>query len=66
MINGRKRHIVTACLGLLLVVTVTAVNIGERDVATGLLTRRSCTGTSASSGLPTGALIRRGPAKRSP
>ncbi|WP_251073023.1 transposase [Streptomyces sp. ISL-43] len=29
LINGRKRHIVTGCLGLLLVVAVTAANIGD-------------------------------------
>ncbi|MFD0509718.1 IS5 family transposase [Streptomyces aureus] len=38
-VGGRKRHIVTDCLGLLLVVTVTAANIGDRDAAVGLLTR---------------------------
>ncbi|MEV4974688.1 IS5 family transposase [Streptomyces scopuliridis] len=38
-VTGRKRHIVTDCLGLLLVVAVTAANIGDRDAATGLLTR---------------------------
>ena len=39
LINGRKRHIVTDCLGLLRVVAVTAANIGDREAATGLLTR---------------------------
>ncbi|MGW1092841.1 IS5 family transposase [Streptomyces sp. NPDC002596] len=40
LINGRKRHIVTDCLGLLLlVVAVTAANVGDREAATGLLTR---------------------------
>ncbi|MGW8356873.1 IS5 family transposase [Streptomyces wedmorensis] len=38
-VPGRKRHIVTDCLGLLLVVAVTAANIGDRDAAAGLLTR---------------------------
>ncbi|MFJ3975878.1 IS5 family transposase [Streptomyces sp. NPDC090021] len=38
-VPGRKRHIVTDTLGLLLVVCVTAANIGDRDAATGLLTR---------------------------
>ncbi len=38
-VPGRKRHIVTDCLGLLLVVAVTAANIGDRDAAEGLLTR---------------------------
>ncbi|MGP8304479.1 IS5 family transposase [Streptomyces inhibens] len=38
-VPGRKRHIVTDCLGLLLVVAVTAANIGDRDAAVGLLTR---------------------------
>ncbi|MFE4959280.1 transposase [Streptomyces sp. NPDC056653] len=36
---GRKRHIVTDTLGLLLVVAVTAANIGDRDAAVGLLRR---------------------------
>ncbi|MFE7358378.1 IS5 family transposase [Streptomyces sp. NPDC057543] len=39
LINGRKRHIVTDCLGLLLVVAVTAANTGDREAAVGLLTR---------------------------
>jgi transposase len=39
LVNGRKRHIVTDCLGLLLVVAVTAANIGGREAALGLLTR---------------------------
>ncbi|WP_461712317.1 transposase [Streptomyces sp. DSM 41013] len=38
LINGRKRHIVTDCLGLLRV-AVTAANIGDREAATGLLTQ---------------------------
>ncbi|MFF0143435.1 IS5 family transposase [Streptomyces sp. NPDC005227] len=38
-VGGRKRHIVTDCLGLLLVVAVTAANIGDREAAVGLLTR---------------------------
>jgi transposase len=38
-VPGRKRHIVTDTLGLLLVVAVTAANIGDRDAAAGLLTR---------------------------
>ncbi|MEN8651582.1 IS5 family transposase [Streptomyces sp. 21So2-11] len=38
-VAGRKRHIVTDCLGLLLVVAVTAANIGDRDAAVGLLGR---------------------------
>ncbi|MCI3276983.1 IS5 family transposase [Streptomyces cylindrosporus] len=38
-VGGRKRHIVTDCLGLLLVVAVTAAKIGDRDAATGLLQR---------------------------
>ncbi|MFF2601326.1 transposase [Streptomyces californicus] len=37
-VPGRKRHIVTDTLGLLLVVAVTAANIGDRDAAVGLLT----------------------------
>ncbi|MEU9377808.1 transposase [Streptomyces sp. NPDC048255] len=36
---GRKRHIVTNTLGLLLAVAVTAANIGDRDAAVGLLSR---------------------------
>ncbi|MFF2964406.1 IS5 family transposase [Streptomyces sp. NPDC057963] len=38
-VGGHKRHIVTDTLGLLLVVAVTAANIGDRDAAVGLLTR---------------------------
>ncbi|WP_229923758.1 IS5 family transposase [Streptomyces candidus] len=38
-INGRKRHIITDCLGLLLVVVVTAANVGDREAAVPLLTR---------------------------
>ncbi|EST36828.1 transposase [Streptomyces roseochromogenus] len=38
-VPGRKRHIVTDTLGLLLVVAVTAANIGDRDAAAGLLRR---------------------------
>ncbi|MFE5110628.1 IS5 family transposase [Streptomyces sp. NPDC056663] len=38
-VGGRKRRIVTDCLGLLLAVAVTAANIGDRDAAVGLLTR---------------------------
>ncbi len=38
-VPGRKRHIVTDTLGLLLVVAVTAANIGDRDAAVGLLSR---------------------------
>ncbi|MGW1752352.1 IS5 family transposase [Streptomyces sp. NPDC002092] len=39
LVNGRKRHVVTDCLGLLLVVAVTAANVGDREAAVGLLTR---------------------------
>ncbi|MFD3941381.1 transposase [Streptomyces sp. NPDC058579] len=39
LVNGRKRHIVTDCLGLLLVVAVIAANVGDREAATGPLTR---------------------------
>jgi hypothetical protein len=35
-VPGHKRHIVTDTLGLLLVVAVTAANIGDRDAAAGL------------------------------
>ncbi|MFF4796741.1 transposase, partial [Streptomyces sp. NPDC001276] len=38
-VGGRKRHIVTDCFGLLLVVAVTAANVGDRDAAVGLLQR---------------------------
>ncbi|MFF3787510.1 transposase, partial [Streptomyces sp. NPDC001933] len=38
-VGGRKRHIVTDCLGRLLVVAVTAANVGDRDAAVGLLQR---------------------------
>ncbi|MEV2248086.1 IS5 family transposase [Streptomyces sp. NPDC049970] len=38
-INGRKRHIITDCLGLLLVVAVTAANVGDREAAVPLRTR---------------------------
>ncbi|MCX4985868.1 IS5 family transposase [Streptomyces sp. NBC_00572] len=38
-VPGRKRHIVTDTLGLLLVVALTAANIGDRDAAAGLLMR---------------------------
>ncbi|MFD5123646.1 IS5 family transposase [Streptomyces sp. NPDC058385] len=39
VINGRKRHVITDCLGLLLVVAVTAASVGDREAATGLLAR---------------------------
>lgn len=38
-VPGRKRHIVTDTLGLLLAVAVTAASIGDRDAAAGLLMR---------------------------
>ncbi|AGP59150.1 hypothetical protein M271_38805 [Streptomyces rapamycinicus NRRL 5491] len=38
-VPGRKRHIVTDTLGLLLGVVVTAASIGDRDAAVGLLAR---------------------------
>ncbi|MET8537805.1 IS5 family transposase [Streptomyces sp. NPDC005065] len=38
-INGRKRHVVTDCLGLLLVVMVTAASVTDRDAARLLLPR---------------------------
>lgn len=38
-VPGRKRHIVTDTLGLLLVVAVTAANVGDRDAAMPLLQR---------------------------
>lgn len=38
-VPGRKRHIVTDTLGLLLAVAVTAANIDDRDAAAGLLMR---------------------------
>lgn len=36
---GRKRHLVVDCLGLVLVVMVTAVSVQDRDAAVGLLER---------------------------
>lgn len=54
-VPGRKRHIVTDTLGMLLAVVVTAANIGDRDAATGLFRACAvCTATSPSSG-PTAA-----------
>lgn len=38
-VPGRKRHIITYILGLLLVVAVTAANVGDRDAAATLLQR---------------------------
>ncbi|WP_217551115.1 transposase [Streptomyces sp. GbtcB6] len=38
-VGGRKRHVVVDCLGLLLVVTVTAANVQDRDAAGPLLER---------------------------
>lgn len=38
-VPGRKRHIVTDTLGLLLAVAVTAANVGDRDAAVPLLQR---------------------------
>ncbi|MDX3233180.1 IS5 family transposase [Streptomyces sp. ME19-01-6] len=38
-VNGRKRHVVTDTLGMLLVVAVTAANVGDREAAGGLLAR---------------------------
>lgn len=38
-VNGRKRHVITDCLGLILVVAVTAANIGDREAALPLLAR---------------------------
>ncbi|MEU0176356.1 transposase [Streptomyces massasporeus] len=51
-VPGRKRHIVTDTLGLLLVVAVTAANIGDRDAAADLQRRlrRLHRETSPSSG----------------
>ncbi|WP_308298980.1 transposase [Streptomyces sp. GESEQ-35] len=34
-VGGHKRHIVTDCLGLLLVVAVTAANVGDGEAAVG-------------------------------
>ncbi|MFD5656362.1 transposase [Streptomyces hirsutus] len=53
-VPGRKRHIVTDCLGLLLVVAVTAANIGDWNAAASLLGCAACTATSPWSG-PTAA-----------
>ncbi|WTU95740.1 IS5 family transposase [Streptomyces sp. NBC_00045] len=38
-VNGRKRHVITDCLGLILVVAVTAANIGDREAALPLMAR---------------------------
>ncbi|WP_405827421.1 transposase [Streptomyces sp. NBC_00105] len=38
-VPGRKNHIITYTLGLLLVVAVTAANVGDRDAAVPLLQR---------------------------
>ncbi|MCY0949832.1 transposase [Streptomyces sp. H27-S2] len=38
-ISGRKRHIITDCLGLLLVVAATAANVGDRAAAGPLFLR---------------------------
>ncbi|MBB4986631.1 IS5 family transposase [Streptomyces nymphaeiformis] len=38
-VPGRKRHVITDCLGLLLVVAVTAANVGDREAAVPLLER---------------------------
>ncbi|WP_415924897.1 transposase [Streptomyces sp. AK04-3B] len=38
-VGGRKRHVVTDCLGLLLVVAMTAANVGDREAAVGMLRR---------------------------
>ncbi len=48
---GRKRHVVTDCLGLVLVVLVTAADVQDRDAAVGLLERlRALYSRSVSSG----------------
>lgn len=36
-INGRRRHVITDCLGLILMVMVTAGNITDRQAARGML-----------------------------
>lgn len=38
-INGRKRHVIVDCLGLLLMVLVTAADVTDRDAACGMLER---------------------------
>jgi transposase len=38
-VPGRKRHVITDCLGLLLAVAVTAANVGDREAAAPLLER---------------------------
>lgn len=51
-VPGRKRHIVTDTLGLLLVARVTAADTGDRDAAAGLLARLpACTARSPWYGL---------------
>lgn len=42
LINGRKRHVVVDCLGLLLMVLVTAADVTDRDAACGMLQHLSC------------------------
>lgn len=39
LINGRKRHVIVDCLGLLLMVLVTAADVTDRDAACGMLER---------------------------
>ncbi|WP_405885514.1 MULTISPECIES: transposase [unclassified Streptomyces] len=43
--GGRKRHIVTDCLGLLLVVAVTAANVGDREQTAAILLALVAVGT---------------------
>ncbi|MFJ6760988.1 MULTISPECIES: transposase [unclassified Streptomyces] len=38
-INGRRRHVIVDCLGLLLMVLVTAADVTDRDAACGMLER---------------------------
>ncbi|MFF8279624.1 transposase [Streptomyces lateritius] len=38
-VAGRKRHVITDCLGLLLLVAVTAADVGDREAAVPLLQR---------------------------
>ncbi|WP_280719786.1 IS5 family transposase [Kitasatospora sp. MAP5-34] len=39
LVNGRKRHVIVDCLGLLLMVLVTAADVTDRDAACGMLER---------------------------
>ncbi|WP_197085323.1 IS5 family transposase [Saccharothrix sp. ST-888] len=46
--NGRKRHVIVDCLGLLLMVLVTPADVTDRDAACGMLSHLVCQGTVGS------------------